>query len=277
SPTETVFLSTSYMGIKNQHVINMVLLQWVYDHYVHYYMAGIYAKGKKEKVKHTQDELKKSIPGCCQRLCKEQYKFAINNGFPKHYINILKDIKAHSNDEYNSKKDAYLFKHLPYCSEAANTLMCRLDNVMKKAFKKTPGTPQPFLQTLFPKAPTGLPIDFYDHELFNNLLPSQKLNISDSNTLIQMRRTILATIILMKLIMEELLTWITLVIMIKRERMTKRSEEDTKEEEIFQGKGKGKECEIGQDEEMEGQVESLAIEQSTKVSALMSSQTQSCS
>lgn len=58
----------AYMGINNQHVTDMVLLQRVYDHYVHYYMAGIYAKEKKEKGKHTQDELKKSIQGCRQRV-----------------------------------------------------------------------------------------------------------------------------------------------------------------------------------------------------------------
>lgn len=58
----------AYMGINNSHITDMFLLQQVYDHYVHWYMAGIWAKEKKEKGKHTQDELKKCIQGFLQRV-----------------------------------------------------------------------------------------------------------------------------------------------------------------------------------------------------------------
>ncbi|KNZ57802.1 hypothetical protein VP01_2069g4 [Puccinia sorghi] len=127
----------AYMGINNEHVTNMVLLEWVYDHYVHYYMAGIYAKEKKEKGKHTQDELKKNDTSLPSTM-------------------VFQSVTSISSR--TSKLTAMM---------TANTFMCCLDDVMKKAFKKTPGNPQPFLQTLFPKAPIGLLIDFYNHEWFN--------------------------------------------------------------------------------------------------------------
>lgn len=82
----------------------------------------------------------------------------------------------------------YVVKKLPFQSESANIFMHRLDEQMRKAnemdgkrkqqrcrvcFKNTP-------ETIFPKAPKGLPINFYDVAWYNNKLPAQKDAIADN-------------------------------------------------------------------------------------------------
>ncbi|KNZ52575.1 hypothetical protein VP01_3517g5 [Puccinia sorghi] len=146
---------------------------------------------KKEEGKHHKDEEKKVIQRWLKnvqlQLRDACYKFAINNGFPKRYIKIIKPIPAHRNDEYNASKDLYIVKNLPYCSETANKFFKRLDDVMRDSFKNEGIRDQSQKweriknapMTIFPKAPKGLPIDFYDPEWFNERLPTQKRVIAD--------------------------------------------------------------------------------------------------
>ncbi|KNZ51945.1 hypothetical protein VP01_3753g1 [Puccinia sorghi] len=76
----------------------------------------------------------------------------------------------------------------PVIRTLAQYFIRRLDDFMKKSTKKK-SQKRHRIQTssknhsppinLFPTTPTGLPIDFYDPELFNNLLPAQKLNVAN--------------------------------------------------------------------------------------------------
>ncbi|MBW0496757.1 hypothetical protein O181_036472 [Austropuccinia psidii MF-1] len=95
-------------------------------------------------------------------------------------------MQSHSNEEYHAPKDIYITCKLPFCFEAANTLMCKLDQVIRNSNKdngdknlqccvriKNPPN------TMLTKAPKGPPLDFYDQVWYNTKLPEQRKNISD--------------------------------------------------------------------------------------------------
>ena len=96
-------------------------------------------------------------------------------------------MQAHSDDEYFPKKQVYLVKKLPFRSEAANTFFRRLDDVMKDldAQEDRRKSGRHCLRvkngptTIFPKAPKGLPLDFYDADWFNEKLPAQRQNLAN--------------------------------------------------------------------------------------------------
>ncbi|MBW0592785.1 hypothetical protein O181_132500 [Austropuccinia psidii MF-1] len=77
-------------------------------------------------------------------------------------------MQAHSNEEYYAPKDIYIARKLPLCSGAANTFMRKLDQVIRNSNKDNGGTNQQRCfriknppNTMFTKAPKGLPLDFY--------------------------------------------------------------------------------------------------------------------
>ncbi|MBW0529597.1 hypothetical protein O181_069312 [Austropuccinia psidii MF-1] len=120
------------------------------------------------------------------KLQDVRYKFALNQNFPKQYIKVVTPVQAHSNEEYYSPKDIYIACKLPFCSEAANKFMHKLDQVICNSNKddgdknlqhcvriKNPPN------TMFTKAPKGLPLDFYDQVWYNTKLPEQRKNIAD--------------------------------------------------------------------------------------------------
>jgi hypothetical protein len=114
-------------------------------------------------------------------------KFATDHKFPKRYVEILKDISAHSDDEYYPPKGFYVVKKLPFRSDAADRFIRRLDQVMHETNKANGGRPQGRIRvrvknpglTIYPKAPKGLPIDFYNPTWFNEKLPAQRRVIAD--------------------------------------------------------------------------------------------------
>ncbi|KNZ46350.1 hypothetical protein VP01_733g5 [Puccinia sorghi] len=132
---------------------------------------------------HHKDKEKKVIQRAQGRLCDAHYKFAINNGFPKQYINIIKHIPSHRDNEYNASKNLYIFKKLPFRSDAANKFFRQLDDVICTSNKNDGVRDQSFRNlriknaptTLFPKAPKGVPIDFYNPDWFNEKRSSQKI------------------------------------------------------------------------------------------------------
>ncbi|KNZ51783.1 hypothetical protein VP01_3812g2 [Puccinia sorghi] len=162
------------------------------NHYVHFTWLNICSKEKKESGKHIWDEERKVLQTARERvsclwLRDKRYKFAINNNFPKRYIEVIKPVQAHSNDEYFPRKQIYLVKKLPFRSEAANAFFRQLDDVMKDSAtqdtKRMPGRHRLRVKngliTIFPKAPKGLPLDFYDVNWFNNKLPAQRQNLAN--------------------------------------------------------------------------------------------------
>ncbi|MBW0523478.1 hypothetical protein O181_063193 [Austropuccinia psidii MF-1] len=77
-------------------------------------MEGIFKKEQKQAGKHCTDTARKALQEGRMRLRNEQYKFAISQDFPKRYIQILKPIQAHSNEEYMEEKNVYIAKKLPF-------------------------------------------------------------------------------------------------------------------------------------------------------------------
>ncbi|KAA1135919.1 hypothetical protein PGTUg99_032904 [Puccinia graminis f. sp. tritici] len=176
-----------YMNINNVYVDDFDLLKQAYDHYVHYLLANVLKKEKKEQGKHKNDEERKVLQTARERLRDKRYKFAINNNFPKRYTTIIKSIQAHSDDEYYPSKNVYIVKKLPFRSRAANIFFTRLDDVMKRSAleegKRDQGRRRIRVQdapmTLFPKAPKGMPLDFYDAEWYNSKLPAQRQDLAN--------------------------------------------------------------------------------------------------
>ncbi|KNZ46810.1 hypothetical protein VP01_6935g2 [Puccinia sorghi] len=128
----------TYMNVNKGFVDDFELSRQAYKHYVHFTW-----------------------------LRDKRYKFAVNNNFPKRYLEVIKPVQ----DEYFPEKDVYIVKKLPFRSEAATTFFRQLDLVIKKSEVedgKKKSSPRRRLRvknapnTIFPKAPKGMPLDFYD-------------------------------------------------------------------------------------------------------------------
>ncbi|KAA1099778.1 hypothetical protein PGT21_020224 [Puccinia graminis f. sp. tritici] len=176
-----------YMNVNATYVDNFDLLKQTYDHYVHYVLAKIFDKEKKEQGKHFRDEERKVLQTARERLREKRYKFAVNNNFPKQYLEIIKCVQAHSDDEFYPSKSVYIVKKLPFRSRSADIFFRRLNEVMKQSSLEEGRRDQSRRRirvkdapnTVFPKAPKGLPIDFYDAEWFNEKLPAQRQNLAN--------------------------------------------------------------------------------------------------
>ncbi|KNZ59217.1 hypothetical protein VP01_1781g6 [Puccinia sorghi] len=123
---------------------------------------------------------------------KEKLSRQLENGknFPKRYLKIINCVQAHSDYEFFPAKGVYIVKKLPFPSEAGTAFFTRLDDVMKKSAiddgKRVQGRRQirhpDAPVTIFPKAPKGLPLDFYDSEWYNNKLPAERQDQADIDT-----------------------------------------------------------------------------------------------
>ncbi|MBW0554359.1 hypothetical protein O181_094074 [Austropuccinia psidii MF-1] len=108
---------------------------------------------------------------------------------------MVKPIQAHSNEEYIQEKEVYIDRKLPFRSESANRFMGNLDEIIKKTYHEEGRHDQYHHQihienpptTDFPKAPKGLPIDFYYVHCFNEKPPSQQRNLEDVGTIAFLR------------------------------------------------------------------------------------------
>ncbi|MBW0576245.1 hypothetical protein O181_115960, partial [Austropuccinia psidii MF-1] len=93
-------------------------------------------------------------------------------------------------DEFYSKKEAYISQRLPFQSEAANIFFRKLDEKIKATNDADNHSTNPRTQvhikdpplTHFPKAPKGLPLEFYDPKWFNSKLPAQRKNLANVGT-----------------------------------------------------------------------------------------------
>ncbi|KAG0140621.1 hypothetical protein CROQUDRAFT_689816, partial [Cronartium quercuum f. sp. fusiforme G11] len=178
----------TYMSVNLSYIKDLGLLQSSYNHYVHYYMAQIYSQEKKNEGKHAQDEERKVIQGHVKGYLQDhKYKFVVVHDLPKCYQDILDPIHAHSNDEYIPKKDIYIVKKLPFCSEAATIFICCLDEEIKKFNKSQTKRHQQLKNaplSIFLRASDDLPLDFYNPNWFNSMLPAQKQSlVGDQQTL----------------------------------------------------------------------------------------------
>ncbi|MBW0475619.1 hypothetical protein O181_015334 [Austropuccinia psidii MF-1] len=184
-----------FMNVNQSYINDLGLLTKSYDHYVHFYFYNIFNKEQVENGKHRKDNDRRALQESRTKLRDLRYRFAISQNFPKRYIRVLKPIQAHSDEEYVESKEVYVVRKLPFRSQSANTFIRKLDEAIKKTHAadgrhskrrhririKNPPI------TLFPKAPKGLPLDFYDVEWFNSKLPAQRKNLADVGSIAFLR------------------------------------------------------------------------------------------
>ncbi|MBW0487262.1 hypothetical protein O181_026977 [Austropuccinia psidii MF-1] len=156
-----------YMNINLHYLNNVGLLEVTYNHFVHYLQAKIYKRELKESGSYQKELEKGTISKNRQRFCKARYKFGVSENFPKRYLKILADINAHSDDEFApEKKDEEIEK--------------ALENQGKKSQKHNCIEIEGISPTIFGRVPKGLPIDFYNHDWYNNCTAAQKTIYGDT-------------------------------------------------------------------------------------------------
>ncbi|PLW21903.1 hypothetical protein PCANC_03367 [Puccinia coronata f. sp. avenae] len=89
-------------------------MKQAYNHYVHYSLAKVANKEKKEEGKHFRDEERKVLQTAQERLKDRQYKFAVSHDLPKRYLKMINTVQAHSDNKYYPDKDIYVVKKLPF-------------------------------------------------------------------------------------------------------------------------------------------------------------------
>ncbi|MBW0478446.1 hypothetical protein O181_018161 [Austropuccinia psidii MF-1] len=177
-----------FMNINLRFLNDLMLLEATYNHFVHYLQAKIYKQEMNGIGSYQKDLEKGAISKNRQRLCKTRYKFGVAENFPKRYLKVLAEIDSHSNDEFDEKANGYIIKLLPYRSQNATTFMRRVDEEIEKASRNQRGKSQKHhriiskdaLPTTLGRPPKGLPIDFFDHQWFNNCSPAQKTIHADT-------------------------------------------------------------------------------------------------
>ncbi|KAI9606333.1 hypothetical protein KEM48_001931 [Puccinia striiformis f. sp. tritici PST-130] len=166
----------AYMNVNLKYATDLTLLIPAYNHYVHYLQATRYNREKNQTGKFRMDEERKVISKARER------------GLPKRYQKVISDVNCHSDDEYNSQRKVYVVKTLKFRSANATKFFRRLDATIatsdeldgkrvQRRRRFIPPTPEP---SLFTKPPKGQPLDFYNPEWFNKLLPQQRINIANT-------------------------------------------------------------------------------------------------
>ncbi|KNZ62000.1 hypothetical protein VP01_13273g1, partial [Puccinia sorghi] len=135
------------------------------------------SKERKEEGKNHQDEERKLIQTAQERVGLSFLIFnsrlmliGFSKNLPKRYLKIINCIQAHIDGEFFPQKAVYIVKKLPFQSKTATLFFKRLDNVMRQSAiddgKRIQGQQRirhpDAPVTLFPKAPKGLPLDFYN-------------------------------------------------------------------------------------------------------------------
>ncbi|EGG10008.1 uncharacterized protein MELLADRAFT_95119 [Melampsora larici-populina 98AG31] len=174
----------NYMDVNLRHVDSASHMFSAYNHYVHFVMAARYKTEKNNVGAMAKESASKNIQKYRERLRDQRVEFFKQHKakFPPRYRALCEDTLAHSDDEYDPIKKVRVIKTLGYRSKNASKFFQRLDvemakqaQVTKNAVKKTrrvlPMVPVP---STFTRAPTNLPIDFYDPKWFRALGPGQR-------------------------------------------------------------------------------------------------------
>ncbi|MBW0588768.1 hypothetical protein O181_128483, partial [Austropuccinia psidii MF-1] len=117
-----------------------------------------------------------------------RYTFGVAQKFPRRYLEILKNVDAHSDDERIPGSQKYYIKTLPCRSHNANLFMRRVDEEIIKSEQDSGKTssrreriiPHEPLKSVGTRVPKGLPIDFYDPSWFNSRSAGQKTITADA-------------------------------------------------------------------------------------------------
>ncbi|WAQ89874.1 hypothetical protein PtA15_11A566 [Puccinia triticina] len=154
----------NYMNINLAEIDNVRCLIKAFDHFVFFHSANQYKKEIQSAGKNKLDASMKVIQQNRSRLCKARYEFAVANQYPERYQKVLKEIKAHSDDERHKTKNIFVIKTLPYRSKNAA-------DSSDAWIKLLPKEPCP---SRYSAPPKGFPIDFYCPHWFEELTPSQQ-------------------------------------------------------------------------------------------------------
>ncbi|EGG02097.1 uncharacterized protein MELLADRAFT_110496 [Melampsora larici-populina 98AG31] len=119
------------MNINTKFTNEIILLERTYNHYVHFLYGRKYRREVKEDGKNLKDDERKNTLARRRRLMKARALHASQHNFPSRYQKILKATKAHSDDEWSPKLQAYVVKTPVYRSAKAGIFMRRLDHHMK--------------------------------------------------------------------------------------------------------------------------------------------------
>ncbi|KAI9608933.1 hypothetical protein H4Q26_005127 [Puccinia striiformis f. sp. tritici PST-130] len=149
----------AYMNVNLKYATDLTLLIPAYNHYVHYLQATRY---NREKIRLE------------------------NFGWTKSGRSFQR--QGSDDDEYNSQQKVYVVKTLKFRSANATKFFRRLDATIatsdeldgkrvQRRRRFIPPTPEP---SLFTKPPKGQPLDFYNPEWFNELLPQQRIDIANT-------------------------------------------------------------------------------------------------
>ncbi|TFK50273.1 hypothetical protein OE88DRAFT_1617841, partial [Heliocybe sulcata] len=96
-----------------RYVTNTMLILKLYDHFVHYYQQKRFTKEKKSPGSVTISEELKTVYKNRERLAACRKKFAKEMKLPAQYINMVSEVKATSDDEWDPELGAYAIKRRP--------------------------------------------------------------------------------------------------------------------------------------------------------------------
>ncbi|KAH6895061.1 hypothetical protein BKA70DRAFT_1028442, partial [Coprinopsis sp. MPI-PUGE-AT-0042] len=171
---------------------NMELLFKIYDYIVHSHFHQIYLKEKREPGSVLEAARLNPIYIGRQQLYRARLQYAKDHWLPRCYQRYI-TLRATCDDEADPEgskingRPVFHIHHRPECSEKANILFRRLNEVMEKTKEVSshrrrkdklcvvPATSQP---TLFPAIPTDMPIDYFDPTYFNALPPRLRLQVA---------------------------------------------------------------------------------------------------
>ncbi|EPQ53348.1 hypothetical protein GLOTRDRAFT_16697, partial [Gloeophyllum trabeum ATCC 11539] len=122
----------TFLGPNLKYTSDTPLLLKLYDHFVHHYQQKRFKKEDRSPGSVSLSEEQRNAYKNRCRLAKARKKFAKEQGLPKRYIDIVSDIKATSDDEWDPSVRAYVIRRRPERSEAANRFFRRFDEVWKE-------------------------------------------------------------------------------------------------------------------------------------------------
>ncbi|KAG0147213.1 hypothetical protein CROQUDRAFT_91657 [Cronartium quercuum f. sp. fusiforme G11] len=172
------------MNINRTYIEDYGLIKSAYNHYVHYVMTEWYKKETKEEGKNAKDDQKK--------LKNARFKHGVANDYPRRYLDILADIDAHSDDEWQPNLGFYVGKTLKYRSKKANEFIVCVDEEMLKSdqiegkctqhcHRHQPKTP---IMSSLACPPKNFPLDFFSPAYFNDIPASKKTIITNTQQVV---------------------------------------------------------------------------------------------
>ncbi|KAI7966244.1 hypothetical protein MJO29_001992 [Puccinia striiformis f. sp. tritici] len=124
----------------------------------------------------------------CSQLRDSRLRFALAQDLPERYQKVILDVNCHSDDEFSASSQGYIIKTLKFRSSNTTKFFRCVDAAILESDKLKgkrpqrrrriiPSTPQ---ESLFTRPSKGQPLDFYEPEWFNDLLPQQRIDTADT-------------------------------------------------------------------------------------------------